>query len=112
MWRAIHWLCATKSVTTDVWGGVRRPSATSADIAVAGVAWTVTTASGRGESSNGASRRAPRRGTPRANGEALALQSPSAETKPPSTRGRRGIAGEGAREGRPEGRENSARKGA
>src|SRR5437773_443227 len=47
MWRAIHWLCATKSVTTDVWGGVRRPSATSADIAVAGVAWTVTTASGR-----------------------------------------------------------------
>src|SRR5256885_2147258 len=38
MWRAIHWLCATKSVTTDVWGGVRRPSAPSADIAVAGVA--------------------------------------------------------------------------
>src|SRR2546426_750824 len=40
MWRAIHWLCATKSVTTDVWGGVRRPSATSADIAVAGVGET------------------------------------------------------------------------
>src|SRR2546430_15638828 len=103
MWRAIHWLCATKSVTTDVWGGVRRPSATSADIAVAGVAWTVTTASGRSESSNGASRRAPRGGAPQANGEAAALPAPSARTAPQSAGGGGGVPWGSAPEGRSEG---------
>jgi len=78
MWRAIHWLCATKSVTTEVWGGVRRPSATSVDMAMAGVAWTVTTASGRSVSRSTASRRVPTRVTPSASGESLAIQSPSA----------------------------------
>src|SRR2546425_13100171 len=79
MWRAIHWLCATKSVTTEVWGGTRRPRATREDIAVAGVACVVTTASGQSDSRSAASRRAPRRVTPRARGESLAIQSPSAD---------------------------------
>ena len=38
MWPAIHWLCATKSVTTVVCGGTRTPSFASDEMATAGVA--------------------------------------------------------------------------
>ena len=78
MSRAIHWLWATKSVTTVVCGGRRRPSAARADIATAGVACTDTTASGRTASSSAASRGTPSRVAPKASGESLDIQSPSA----------------------------------
>ena len=74
--RAIHWLWATKSVTTVVCGGIRRPSAASADIAAAGVACTDTTASGASASSSAASRPVPIRVIPKARGESLGSQSP------------------------------------
>ena len=87
--RASHWLCATKSVTTVVCGGSRRPSLASADMAAAGVACTDTTASGSSSSSNAESRPVPMRVIPNASGESLGSQSPSAYAAPQSIGARR-----------------------
>ena len=75
MWGAIHWLCATKSVTTVVCGGTRAPSRASDEIATAGVAWTVTTRSGARRRSSAPRRCVPRRVSPKVSTESLAIQS-------------------------------------
>ena len=70
-------MCATKSVKTVVWDGMRSPRRLSSDSDATGVGCTDTTWSGGSARSSAASLRVPRRLSPISSGEDTLNWSPS-----------------------------------